>query len=141
MDDPYKLQRFLDGQSRCYDQVVAELQSGRKRSHWMWFIFPQIRGLGWSAAAHYYALADREEARAYLDHGILGPRLLTCTELVLAIQNRAVEAVFPYPDCLKFRSSMTLFAAISAVDSAFHRALQSYFAGVPDALTLARLEK
>jgi uncharacterized protein (DUF1810 family) len=137
--DPYDLQRFVLAQDRVFDHVLSELRAGMKTSHWMWFIFPQIRGLGRSPISLEYAISSREEARAYLQHPILGPRLKECTRLVLGLQGRAVEDIFGSPDDMKFRSSMTLFAQVSPEDDIFQRALEKYFAGVPDQLTLDRL--
>lgn len=136
---PYNLQRFVDAQSHCYERVCRELSEGCKRSHWMWFIFPQITGLGRSAMAEEYAISSLEEAEAYLQHPILGPRLRRCTSLVLSVQGRSVEQIFGYPDDLKFRSSMTLFANTHGDNAIFRDALQKFFAGKPDQLTLARL--
>jgi uncharacterized protein (DUF1810 family) len=110
-----------------------------KTSHWMWFIFPQIRGLGRSPVSIEYAISSREEAAAYLQHPVLGPRLKECTQLVLNVENRSAEEIFGSPDDMKFRSSMTLFAQVSAHDDIFIRALQQYFRGAPDQLTLDRL--
>ena len=137
--DPYDLQRFVLAQDRVFDHVLSELRAGMKTSHWMWFIFPQIRGLGRSPISLEYAISSREEARAYLQHPILGPRLKECTRLVLGVQGRAVKDIFGSPDDMKFRSSMTLFAQVSPEDDIFQRALEKYFAGVPDQLTLDRL--
>ena len=135
MPDPFDLQRFVEAQDSVYRRVIAELSAGRKQSHWMWFIFPQIAGLGFSAMAQRYAISSRAEAAAYLAHEILGPRLLACTRLVLAIQNRTVLAILGSPDDLKFRSSMTLFAAVSD-DPLFDQALAKYYAGAKDRATL-----
>jgi len=140
MLNPRDLQRFVDAQRPVYDRVASELGAGHKRSHWMWFVFPQIAGLGSSAMARRYALADLAEARAYLAHPVLGPRLVACTTLVLAVDGRSAHQIFGSPDDLKFRSSMTLFGRAAGPRSAFHRALDTYFDGVPDALTLARLD-
>src|SRR3954451_24186606 len=114
--NPYNLERFVSAQQAIYPQVVSELRAGKKTSHWMWFIFPQIRGLGRSPISLEYAISSREEARAYLQHPILGPRLKECTRLVLGLQGRAVEDIFGSPDDMKFRSSMTLFAPVSPED-------------------------
>lgn len=134
--DPYKLERFVLAQDRIFDRVLSELRSGIKMSHWMWFIFPQIRGLGRSPTAIEYAISGRDEARAYLQHPILGARLKECTKLVLDIENRSAEEIFGSPDHMKFRSSMTLFAQVSPEDDIFQRALQKYFCGIPDCRTL-----
>src|SRR5690242_13482237 len=110
MPDPFDLQRFVDAQANVYARVVTELSAGRKQSHWMWFIFPQVAGLGFSAMAQRYAISSRKEAAAYLAHDILGPRLVECTRLVLAVQGKTIHAILGSPDDLKFRSSMTLFS-------------------------------
>jgi uncharacterized protein (DUF1810 family) len=140
LDDPHDLERFLEAQSRIYDVARAELRQGSKRSHWMWFIFPQIRGLGSSATAVHFAIASREEAAAYLKHPVLGPRLVECTRLVLGVKGRTSEQIFGEIDSLKFRSSMTLFAAVTLMETVFEEALQKYFEGEEDALTLEILE-
>ena len=134
------LDRFLAAQDPVLDQVRAELAAGRKRSHWMWFVFPQLRGLGSSAMAQQYGLASREEARAYLDHPVLGPRLEDCTALVNAVEGRSAEDILGGIDALKFRSCMTLFAAVRPGESVFRSALRRYFGGVPDPRTLALLD-
>ncbi|OWW19067.1 DUF1810 domain-containing protein [Noviherbaspirillum denitrificans] len=138
MDDPYDLERFLDAQEPVYDEVLAELRAGRKRSHWMWFIFPQIQGLGHSATAQQYAITSLDEAEAYLAHPILGTRLRECSRLVASITDKSVEEIFGYPDDMKFRSSMTLFAQASPGE-VFDECLRLHFGGQPDALTLSRL--
>ncbi len=137
--DPYNLQHFVDAQTSVYAHVVAELRDGRKRSHWMWFIFPQIAGLGSSPTAQRFAISGRAEALAYLAHPTLGPRLRECTELVNQLPDRTVDEIFGYPDDLKFRSSVTLFAAVAPGEQVFRAALDKYFAGEPDAATLALL--
>ena len=137
--DRYNLQRFIEAQDRIFKHVISELGAGTKMSHWMWFIFPQIRGLGRSPTAIEYAISGPDEARAYLDHPVLGPRLKECTQLVLQVENRSVAQIFGSPDDMKFRSCMTLFAQVSPDDNLFTRALQKYFAGVPDPLTLDRI--
>jgi uncharacterized protein (DUF1810 family) len=136
--DPHNLVRFVMAQDRVFKRVLSELQAGTKMSHWMWFIFPQIRGLGRSPISIEYAISSREEARAYLQHPILGPRLKECTRLVLQIDGRSALEIFGEPDDLKFQSSITLFAQVSSEDI-FQRALDKYFDGVPDRLTLDRL--
>lgn len=138
-DDPHDLGRFLRAQADVYAAVVGELRAGRKRSHWMWFIFPQLAGLGRSAMACRYAIRDLDEARAYLAHPVLGARLLECTGLVNALPGRRAGAVFGAPDDLKFVSSMTLFASVAGPESAFSAALEKYHDGRPDAATLALL--
>ena len=140
MSDPYNLQRFVDAQNRAFDGVCAELREGRKRGHWMWFIFPQIRGLGRSHLAGKYAIDSSEEAAAYLEHPVLGPRLRECTRLVNLVDGRSIEEIFGYPDDLKFRSSMTLFAHASSDNQVFLDALAKYFDGDSDRLTLARMD-
>ena len=135
MPDPFDLQRFVDAQDGVYRRVVAELSAGRKQSHWMWFIFPQIAGLGFSAMAQRYAMSSTEEAAAYLAHGILGPRLVECTGLVLGVKDKTICAILGSPDDLKFRSSMTLFSAVSD-DPIFDAAIANYYAGAKDQATL-----
>lgn len=137
--DQYNLERFVSAQDSIYAEVVSELRAGMKTGHWMWFIFPQIRGLGRSSVSIEYAISSREEAAAYLQHPVLGPRLKACTRLVLEVENRSAEEIFGSPDDMKFRSSMTLFAQASADDDIFIRALQQYFGGAQDQLTLDRL--
>jgi uncharacterized protein (DUF1810 family) len=139
MDDPHNLQRFVDAQSPVYERVCSELRDGRKRSHWMWFIFPQIRGLGYSELASRFAISGREEAEAYLQHPILGPRLRECTRLVNLVEGHAIDRILGYPDDLKFRSSMTLFAQATPDNQVFNEALWKYFGGEPDQATLERL--
>ena len=142
--DPFNLQRFVVAQSPVFESVRRELREGRKRSHWMWFIFPQLKGLGSSPTAVYFSIASRTEADAYLQHSILGPRLRDCTRLVNQVDGRSIEEIFGYPDDLKFRSSMTLFAAAQPENAnpenkVFRDALQKYFAGEPDPQTIERL--
>ena len=137
--DPFDLQRFVDAQRAVYDRVIAELREGRKRSHWMWFVFPQIAGLGSSPMAQRYAIASRAEAAAYLAHPLLGPRLRECARLVTATGGRSIHDIFGSPDDMKFHSSMTLFAEAAPADADFRAALDKYFGGEPDAATLARL--
>lgn len=136
---PFDLERFVDAQEPTIDQVRRELADGRKRSHWMWFVFPQLAGLGHSPMAQRYAIASLDEARAYLGHPVLGPRLIECTELVNRIDGRSIEDIFGSPDDLKFRSCMTLFATVDGADGAFAAALAKYFAGAGDPLTMDRL--
>jgi uncharacterized protein (DUF1810 family) len=139
-DDPHDLQRFVAAQARVYPQAREELAAGRKRSHWMWFVFPQLRGLGRSAMAHFYGIASRAEAEAYLAHPLLGARLVECTGLMLAARAGAsANAILGSPDDLKFRSSMTLFAAVAAPGAPFAAALARYFDGQPDPATLRLL--
>jgi uncharacterized protein (DUF1810 family) len=136
--DPFHLERFVIAQERVYPRVLSELEAGEKMSHWMWFIFPQIQGLGRSPISIEYALSSRDEARAYLQHPVLGPRLKECTGLVLRVEGRSAFEIFDTPDDIKFRSCMTLFAQVSN-DDIFQRALDKYCDGVPDQLTLDRL--
>lgn len=137
--DPWNLERFVKAQNAIFEQVCAELRSGRKRTHWMWFIFPQIRGLGSSDIAQYYAIASKQETVAYLDHPVLGPRLRECTQLVLNIPDRTIDDIFGYPDNLKFHSSMTLFAHATVDNAVFLEALQKYFSDAFDQPTLDRI--
>jgi len=140
-DDPFNLNRFINSQQDIYESVLAELKNGRKRTHWMWFIFPQLDGLGSSPTAKDYAIKSLEEAHHYLKHPILGKRLLECSEAILTIEGRSISDIFGYPDDLKLKSSMTLFACVAEPDSVFDRILDKYFDGEPDALTLQLLEK
>jgi len=137
--EPYDLDRFVAAQEGVYTRALAELQAGEKRSHWMWFIFPQIAGLGSSPKAQRYAIGSLGEAGAYLEHPVLGPRLRTCTAAVNAVAGRSAHAIFGAPDDVKFRSSMTLFAAAAPDEPLFAQALTQYFGGSPDPLTLAKL--
>src|SRR6185295_7029358 len=139
MDDPYNLRRFVDAQNPVYAQVLSELRKGEKRTHWMWFIFPQIRGLGYSSTARMFAISSLDEAGAYLQHPTLCPRLIECTTLVNEIRDRTIQQIFGTPDDLKFRSCMTLFAHATPANRAFHDALQNYFSGQFDALTIEQL--
>ena len=136
MTDAYDLARFEQAQAPVYRQALSELQAGQKRSHWMWFIFPQIAGLGMSAMSRHYAIGSLDEARAYLGHAVLGGRLRECTGAVCAHRGRSALAIFGVPDDAKFRSSMTLFAR---VDPAFGTALEVFFEGRADERTLALL--
>ena len=138
--DPFNLNRFTEAQEGVYGRAMAELTGGRKRSHWMWFIFPQIEGLGHSSISRQYAIKSIEEARAYLKHPILGARLSDCAEAVLGIEGRSASEIFGFPDDLKLRSSMTLFAAISEQGSVFARVLDKFFNGERDERTLQLLE-
>ena len=138
MSDPFDLQRFIDAQAPVYPRVVAELRHGQKQSHWMWFIFPQLAGLGFSPMAQRFALRSRDEAVAYLGHGVLGPRLRECTALVNAIEGRAIGEILGSPDDLKFRSSMTLFGAVST-DPQFADAIAKFYGATPDRKTLELL--
>lgn len=135
MTDPFDLKRFLKAQDPVFRDVLGELARGRKQSHWMWFVFPQLAGLGFSAMSQHYAIGSRAEAEAYLAHPVLGPRLIECTRLVLAVDGRTINAILGAPDDSKFRSSMTLFGAVSD-EPVFAEALARYFAGQPDGATL-----
>jgi uncharacterized protein (DUF1810 family) len=135
----YNLQRFLDAQQPVIARVTAELKQGRKRGHWIWFVFPQIKGLGHSANSDFYGISGLPEAAAYLKHPVLGPRLIECTQLVNAVDGRSAEEIFGEIDAMKFRSSMTLFAKATPDNQIFTDALTKYFAGESDPLTIARL--
>jgi len=138
--DRFDLQRFVAAQAPVFASALEELRKGRKRTHWMWFVFPQLRGLGSSSMAAFYGIGSLEEARAYLAHRLLGPRLVLCTETVLGINGKTLHDIFGSPDDIKFRSSMTLFARASDDDAAvFKRALDLYCQGRPDDRTLALL--
>jgi uncharacterized protein (DUF1810 family) len=139
VDDRFDLQRFVTAQNPVYEEVCAELRDGRKQGHWMWFIFPQLRGLGHSQMATAFGIASRDEAEAYLNHPVLGTRLRECTQLVNLLEGRSIGQILGYPDDLKFRSSMTLFARVAADTEVFKQALEKYFEGEPDPLTLERL--
>jgi uncharacterized protein (DUF1810 family) len=139
-DDSFELSRFISAQERIYDIVLDELRSGRKRTHWMWYIFPQIDGLGHSSTTKHYAIKSMEEARQYLAHPVLGTRLVECAEAVLAVEGRSISDIFGYPDDLKLKSSMTLFASIAEPNSVFERILDKYFQGERDVRTLRLLE-
>jgi uncharacterized protein (DUF1810 family) len=137
--DRYDLERFVEAQAGVYEQACAELRAGKKRSHWMWFVFPQIRGLGSSPMAVRYAISSLAEAEAYLKHAVLGPRLQQCAGIVVALEGRTVEEIFGYPDDLKFHSSMTLFARTEEGGGVFEEALKKYFGGAMDPGTLERI--
>jgi uncharacterized protein (DUF1810 family) len=137
--DPFDLQRFVDAQADVYHTVVEELRAGRKRSHWIWFIFPQIAGLGSSPTAARYAISSLEEAEAYLGHDVLGPRLHECAQLVNQVQGRPINEIFGSPDDLKVRSSMTLFARATDDNEDFVALLDKYYGGEQDPLTLEQL--
>lgn len=139
-DDPYNLDRFVRAQEGDYEQALSEITQGQKRSHWMWYIFPQFDGLAFSSTSKYYAIKSRDEARAYLDHAILGPRLLACAEATLKIDGRSAREIFGSPDDLKLRSSATLFSRVSPPGSVFHRLLDKYYQGRADERTLRLLE-
>ncbi len=139
MPDSFDLQRFVEAQDPVYDQVRAELRAGRKQSHWMWFVFPQLRGLGHSSMAIRFGIVSLAEAAAYLRHPILGPRLTECAGLVNLVEGRSARHIFGSPDDLKFRSSMTLFAQAAGAEKIFSEAIEKYFGGEPDGLTLDEL--
>jgi uncharacterized protein (DUF1810 family) len=135
----FDLERFVDAQAGVYERVCGELRAGRKQSHWIWFVFPQIRGLGSSEMAVRYAISSLEEAKAYLRHDVLGVRLRECAGILVGVQGRTVEEIFGYPDDLKFHSSMTLFAKAAEEEGVFQEALGKYFGGAMDGGTLERL--
>ncbi|MFJ2288558.1 DUF1810 domain-containing protein [Pseudomonas iridis] len=138
--DPFDLQRFVQAQDPVFDRVLRELEAGRKRSHWMWFVFPQFAGLGGSEMSRRFAIGSAAETQAYLDHPLLGARLRTCTQLVLNTEQRSIAEIFGHPDDLKFHSSMTLFSQFAAGESLFNQALERYFHGIPDEWTLQLLD-
>jgi uncharacterized protein (DUF1810 family) len=138
-NDPDNLARFISAQDEVYEDVLAELRSGSKQTHWMWFIFPQIEGLGHSSISRYYSIKSREEAERYLAHPILGPRLVECAEIVLAENGRSALEIFGSPDDLKLKSSMTLFASVDDSQTVFTRVLDKYFGGQRDQRTLGLL--
>ena len=140
MADPYDLQRFILAQDPIYSQVCAELAAGAKTSHWMWFVFPQLKALGRSAIAQHFGIASRAEAEAFWQHPVLGFRLKACSELVMADEGESALQIFHSPDDLKFRSSMTLFAQVAPQEPVFNRALAKYFGGNADAKTLDLLQ-
>ncbi|MFB1487730.1 MULTISPECIES: DUF1810 domain-containing protein [unclassified Thiocapsa] len=138
-EDHHDLNRFVRAQEHAYAPALAEIRSGRKRTHWMWYIFPQLDGLGFSEKARRYAIRGLDEARAYLEHPLLGPRLVECAEAVLAVQGRSAREIFGTPDDLKLRSCSTLFAEVSPEGSVFHRLIEVFFGGAPDGRTLTLL--
>jgi uncharacterized protein (DUF1810 family) len=138
-NDPYDLSRFVRAQEGEYDRALSELRGGRKRSHWMWYIFPQLEGLGSSEISRRYAIRSIDEARAYLDHPVLGPRLQECVEAVLGVEGRSAHEIFGSPDDMKLRSCATLFARASPPGSLFERLLEKYFGGEQDPRTLRLL--
>jgi uncharacterized protein (DUF1810 family) len=139
LDDRYDLNRFVEAQQADYDRALSEITSGQKRTHWMWFIFPQVYGLGSSSTSKYYAIRSPEEARAYLDHPVLGPRLLACAEAAVSVEGRSATEIFGSPDDRKLQSSATLFASGSPPGSVFHRLLEKYFRGGRDERTIELL--
>jgi len=138
---PFNLERFVEAQANSYDRALTELRAGRKTSHWIWYVFPQMRGLGFSQASQFYGVSGVDEARAYLGHPLLGPRLRECVEAMLATNDSNAEDVLGCTDAMKFRSSMTLFAEAAPEVPLFSRALARFFAGEPDERTLALLKK
>ncbi|MGX5668120.1 DUF1810 domain-containing protein [Rhizobium daejeonense] len=136
MNDPFALERFVLAQGPVYDHVLAELRNGRKTSHWMWFVFPQVNGLGTSPMAQKYAISSLEEATAYLDHPVLGPRLWECCNILMTTEGLSAEDIFGYPDVLKLRSSMTLFSKAAPAPNIFGGILEKYYGGEPDPGTL-----
>ncbi len=140
-EDQYELKRFVEAQEEVYARALAEIKRGRKQSHWMWFIFPQIEGLGSSATARFYSIKSRQEAKAYLDHPVLGQRLIECSEVLLRLKGKSASEIFGYPDDMKLRSSMTLFATVSPADSVCHRVVDQYFGGNMDQKTLDILKE
>lgn len=141
MEDPYFLSRFVDAQDPVLETVLEELRSGRKRSHWMWFVFPQLKGLGRSWMADKYGISSFAEAEAYIAHPVLGSRLRECTRLVNSVEGRSIKEILGNPDYFKFRSSMTLFERATLDNREFADALGKYFGGRPDQATLDRLER
>lgn len=139
-DDPYDLNRFVQAQEPDHDRALAEVRAGRKRSHWMWYIYPQYAGLGSSSMAQRYAIRSRAEAEAYLRHPVLGPRLIACCAAALAVEGRSAHDIFGSPDDLKLRSCATLFARVAPPGSVFERLLDRFFAGEPDPKTLQLLD-
>lgn len=137
MEDPHRLTRFVEAQASVYSQALAELRAGHKQSHWMWFVFPQMEGLGMSETARRYGIRSLDEARAYLTHGILGARLIECAEAVLNVTGKSAHDIFGSPDDRKLCSSATLFAQVSADGSVFHRLIDRYFDGRFDDRTMA----
>jgi len=135
------LKRFTDAQQRDYETALAEIKNGRKRSHWMWYIFPQIKGLGFSSTSQHYAIRDLKEAQAYLQHPVLGPRLIEISELLLALESNNANTIFGSPDDLKLKSSMTLFAGVPGSAPVFTQVLQKYFQGKTDLHTLTLLNR
>jgi len=134
-NDPHNLDRFLRAQEQDFELALREIRAGEKRSHWMWYIFPQVAGLGFSATSRLYAIQDLEEARAYLNHPVLGPRLVQCAEALLALEGRTAHQIFGSPDDLKLRSCLTLFACASPPGSIYERILAKYFPEGKDAKT------
>jgi uncharacterized protein (DUF1810 family) len=139
LSDKYNLSRFVTAQDAVYEGVLAEIRQGMKRSHWMWFVFPQIDGLGQSSTARFYAIKDADEATAYLNHPVLGERLRECCRALLALEGRTASEIFGFPDDLKLKSSMTLFAEVASDSVIFRNVLEKYYAGTKDERTLELL--
>ena len=139
--DPFGLARFVEAQQGVYEQALGELRRGLKETHWMWFIFPQIEGLGNSSTARHYAIKSAEEAKAYLEHPVLGARLAACCETLLTLEGRSAAEIFDFPDDVKLRSCATLFSVVAGEGSVFGRVLRKYFKGKPDQRTLELLAK
>jgi uncharacterized protein (DUF1810 family) len=137
--DPHNLNRFVQAQQGDYEEALAEIRSGRKQAHWMWYIFPQFEGLGFSSTSRRYSIKNVAEARAYLDHPVLGPRLTACAEAALGVAGRSAVEIFGSPDDMKLRSCATLFASVSPAGSVYHRLLDKFFQGEPDDKTLRLL--
>lgn len=138
-DDPYNFGRFLQAQEDDFEQAFSEIKRGKKRTHWMWYIFPQFDGLGFSSTAKHYSVKSIEEARAYLEHPVLGPRLMECAEAVISVEGRSASEIFGYPDDLKLKSCATLFACVSPPGSVFERLLEKYYGSQRDQKTLRLL--
>jgi uncharacterized protein (DUF1810 family) len=139
LNDPFELSRFTDAQAGSYEKAITEIKRGRKQSHWMWYVFPQFEGLGFSSTSRRYAIKSLAEATAYVNHPVLGPRLVECAEAALAIDGRSAHEIFGSPDDMKLRSCATLFAQVSTGGSVFHRLLEKYFDGKADDQTLQLL--
>ena len=139
LSDPYDLERFAQAQASSYEAALSEIKGGRKRSHWMWFVFPQFDGLGFSAMSRRYAIKSAAEAEAYLAHPLLGPRLITCVDVLLGLERRSAHEIFGSPDDMKMKSCATLFASVSPEGSVFHQLLTKYFQGESDSRTLQLL--
>lgn len=140
MKGSFDLERFVKAQNPEWNSILSELREGDKRGHWMWFVFPQLKGLGSSPNANHFGITSRAEAKAYLDHSILGPRLLECTTLVNSVEGRSIEAIFGEIDAMKFRSSMTLFSEVASDNEVFEEAIKKYYRGEADQLTLEILK-
>ena len=140
MKGSFDLERFVKAQNPEWNSILSELREGDKRGHWMWFVFPQLKGLGSSPNANHFGITSRAEAKAYLDHSILGPRLLECTTLVNSVEGRSIEAIFGEIDAMKFRSSMTLFSEVASDNEVFEEAIKKYYRGEADQLTLKMLK-